>query len=389
MARHTSGRTGVVFALAVGVGFIGGVAAWWIPARQAAKDAQAESAQSAPATATATRPRKAPAAPTAADSTPWLKGQLHAHTSASADSKTSPEDVVRWYEDHGYDFVVLTDHNKITRVPSSGSMLVIPGVELTQNLPTCTPAPEPGKQCLLHVNALFVASDAQLGQFPSGAAGTSRAALYEKAIMLADQMKGLAQINHPNMHWATDARLLTALAEQGAMFVEIANQSEDSDNAGDVTHPHVESLWDQALTAGARMWGVATDDAHHYADAEKVRAGGGQAFVGDRGFVMVRASKDPAQIRAALERGDFYSSTGVRFARVEVKDGRLEIDVAAGNPGEHHFAFIGRGGEFLGESRGRSGRFALDYAPAGYVRAVVTDQAGQKAWTQPITVHGS
>ena len=69
--------------------------------------------------------------------------------------------------------------------------------------------------------------------------------------------------------------------------------------------------------------------------------------------------------------------------------GRLEIDVAAGNPGEHHFAFIGRGGEFLGESRGRSGRFALDYAPAGYVRAVVTDQAGQKAWIQPITVHGS
>ncbi|MGA9522370.1 MAG: CehA/McbA family metallohydrolase [Myxococcaceae bacterium] len=385
MARQSSGRTGFAFFLALGVGFIGGMAAWWIPSQRAAKDAEAPAPQTEPAAATRTRRSTVQGA---ADTTPWLKGQLHAHTSASADSKTSPEDVVRWYEDHGYDFLVLTDHNQITRVPSSGSMRVIPGVELTQNLETCSPAPEAGKQCLLHVNALFVSDDAKLENFPPKDVD-ARAELFEKAIAQTDAMKGLAQINHPNMHWATDARLLAALGKKGAMFVEIANQSEDSDNAGDANHPSVESLWDQALTAGARLWGVATDDAHHYADADKIRAAGGQAFTGDRGFVMVRASNDPAQIRAALERGDFYSSTGVRLSRLEVKDGRLEIDVAAGNPGEHHFVFIGRGGEFLGETRGRSGRFDLDYAPAGYVRAVVTDQAGQKAWTQPVTVHGS
>ena len=376
MARQSSGRTGLAFFLALGVGFIGGTAAWWIPAQRAAKEtaAQAEPSESAKTARARRRTAQAPV-----DTTPWLKGQLHAHTSGSADSRTPPEDVVRWYEDHGYDFLVLTDHNQITRIPSNGSMLVIPGVELTQNLETCSPPPEPGKHCLLHVNALFVADDARLEGFPPTDNVSARAELFERALAQTDAMKGLAQINPPNMHWATDARLLASLAKRGALFVEIANAA----------HPSVESLWDQALTAGARLWGVATDDAHHDADAERVRAAGGQAFVGDRGFVMVRASRDPAQIRAALEEGRFYSSTGVRLARAEVKDGRLEIDVAAGNPGEHHFVFIGRGGEFLGETRGRSGRFDLDYAPAGYVRAVVTDQAGQKAWTQPVTVHGS
>jgi hypothetical protein len=106
-------------------------------------------------------PAGGPAAPAPAPGVRFLKGQLHLHSNRSGDSDTPPDDVVRWYGAHGYDFIVFTDHNRITAPPSTPSMLVIPGVELTQNSNRCTPAPLPGRKCLLHVNALFVRASAR------------------------------------------------------------------------------------------------------------------------------------------------------------------------------------------------------------------------------------
>src|SRR5262245_28315840 len=113
---------------------------------------------------------------------PFLKGQLHLHTSNSADSATPPADVVRWYAAHGYDFIVVTDHNRVTVERSPPSMLVIPGVELTQNVERCFPPPPSGVQCLLHVNALFVTPPAD-GRLPwPAAAGPSRFDIYLRAL---------------------------------------------------------------------------------------------------------------------------------------------------------------------------------------------------------------
>lgn len=55
---------------------------------------------------------------------------------------------------------MFTDHNRVTRQPSVGMMLVIPGVELTQNLATCDWPAEDGGGCNLHMNALFVGAHA-------------------------------------------------------------------------------------------------------------------------------------------------------------------------------------------------------------------------------------
>jgi hypothetical protein len=74
----------------------------------------------------------------------FLKGQLHVHSSNSGDSRTAPADVVRWYASRGYDFIVFTDHEHIAVAPPTNHMLVIPGVELTQNLEGCEPPP-PGE----------------------------------------------------------------------------------------------------------------------------------------------------------------------------------------------------------------------------------------------------
>ena len=43
----------------------------------------------------------------------WYKGNTHTHT-LNSDGDSTPDDVVRWYREHGYQFLVLTDHNFLT-----------------------------------------------------------------------------------------------------------------------------------------------------------------------------------------------------------------------------------------------------------------------------------
>jgi hypothetical protein len=316
---------------------------------------------------------------------PYLKGQLHLHSSHSGDCQTSPEEVVRWYREHGFDFIVFTDHNYLGPLPPSSSPLVLAGIELTQNLRDCVPPPAPSEQCLFHVNGLLLDPQAKgLAPWRPEPARERRAA-YRRAIAAAKQAGGVAQLNHPNFHHAADAALLATLArEDGLRLFEVSNGSFDAGDEGDAQHPSTEELWDRALSAGAWLYGTATDDAHHYFDAERAAARGGPVYPPGRGFVMVRAAREPAAIRAALLRGDFYASTGVLLDRAEVERGVLRIDVAGASPGEHAFRLIGSGGRVLAHGTGKSFRASLANVPSNYVRAVVEDRRGRKAWIQPI-----
>lgn len=316
----------------------------------------------------------------------WLKGQLHLHSNASGDSETPPGDVARWYAEHGYDFIVFTDHNRITQIPGPEGLIVMPGIELTQNLERCDPPPEPGMQCLLHVNGLFVGTNTEaIGSVPTPA-GVERLERFAHAIAVTEALGGVAMLNHPNFHYAADAELLAALAGRGLTLVEVANEAVDSNNEGDDAHPSTEALWDAVLSTGARVWGVATDDAHHYYDASAVRERGELAHVGDRGWVMVRAEREPTAIRAAIERGEFYSSSGVVLEAVEFDGRTLRVTVSEAAEGPHRFTFIGDGGRELHRQRGREGVFVVPEGYAGYVRAVVADRSGRKAWVQPVWI---
>jgi hypothetical protein len=137
------------------------------------------------------------------------------------------------------------------------------------------------------------------------------------------------------------------------------------------------------LSAGGNLWGIASDDAHHYYDVAAVWARGKQPFTGDRGFVMVRARRDVPEIRAAMARGDFYASNGVLLSVAgRAPDGSMAVEVADSMPGPHRISCIGTGGRVLLEVSGRAARCPAPEV-GGYVRAVVTDSAGRKAWVQP------
>ncbi len=310
----------------------------------------------------------------------YVKGQLHAHTGRSGDSRTPPDVVHAWYEARGYDFIVFTDHNTVTDTLDT-ALLTIPGVELTQNLRTCDPPPRPGDACLLHVNALFVSGEPRrlALDLPQGG---SRTDLYGWGIDRSGELGGLAMLNHPNMHYGADAGTLIALAERGLTLIEVGNQSWDSENAGDADHPPTEALWDAVLSKGHRVWGTVTDDAHHYDDVEEAGRRGERVYVGDLGFVVVRASKEPSSIRAALERGHFYGSTGLIFSEVELGRERCRLSLAGG--ARATFEVIGEGGRVLERTTGDR----LDLTPpptAGrYVRFRVRAPSGAMALTQPV-----
>src|SRR5688500_17510951 len=76
-------------------------------------------------------------APQSSSELRWFKGNTHTHT-LNSDGDSTPDEVVRWYREHGYHFVFLTDHNFITDVSALQALhgaddrfLVIKGEEVS------------------------------------------------------------------------------------------------------------------------------------------------------------------------------------------------------------------------------------------------------------------
>lgn len=320
----------------------------------------------------------------------WLKGNTHLHAAPSGDSAEPVADVLTWYDEHGYDFIVLTDHNRVTDVDKGqpgrlavhdDKLLVIAGTELTYNPESCEPPPpEPDGKCRVHLNLLGVTARWR-GKIDWPVRGSKlRTDQYARAQRRAREWGGIVQLNHPAWHWGITPELLKSASALGVQLFELENVQFAKWGAGDATHPSLETIWDGALTDGATLYAVASDDAHDYdelgeyppdKDTDGFYPAGG-------GWVMVRAALEPQSILDALARGDFYASTGVTLAKVEVADGALIVEVA--DAGDHTITFIGDGA-VLSEVVGRSARQRLD--AASYVRAVVSRTDGARAWVQP------
>jgi hypothetical protein len=312
----------------------------------------------------------------------WLKGSTHVHAKPSGDSSEPIDKVIAWYEAHGYDFIALTDHNRVTevagdtsgqiavRAPASG-LIVLAGIELTHNPSGCMPPGDKSKKCRIHVNVLGVTAR-PVGKLEWAERHShERIDMYQAALVTAKTLGGsVVQINHPQWYWGMTGDLLGEVAHRGAQLVEVANVQFGKWNAGDVDHPSTEALWDAALVKGATIWGVASDDAHDYEGHHgKYPAGGG--------WVVVKARRDPQAILAALAAGHFYASTGVVLTRAEVDAGELVVEA---EPGTYTIEWI-ENGKQVDTVKARSARRALPQS--GYVRAVVTRDDGKRAWVQP------
>ena len=88
---------------------------------------------------------------------------------------------------------------------------------------------------------------------------------------------------------------------------------------------------------------------------------------------------------SAMERGDFYASTGVKFAELDVRDREIVIELETETELQlkYRTVFTGPNGRELWTTSGDSARFTLSRSD-DYVRATVYASNGEKAWTQPV-----
>lgn len=292
----------------------------------------------------------------------WVKGNIHSHTTES-DGDAAPQVVADWFRTHGYQFLMITDHNKVTdpgaiEVPEG--FLLIPGEEISAGY-SGTP---------IHVNALGI--DKPIPPV----AGTSRLDTLRKNVQATVDAGGLAMINHPNWYYALGVPQLSRAGQCNLM--ELCNASSGCNNEGDATHPSMEAMWDDLLTKGIEMYGVASDDSHHYNifDAKHDNPG--------KGWIVARVGKLTRQdVLAAIAKGDFYSSTGVELLDVRFRDDTLSVSVKPAPDKTYRIQFIGPGGQIADEKAATKASCRLPEGPNSYIRAKIIASDGAVAWTQP------
>ncbi len=295
----------------------------------------------------------------------WFKGNTHAHTTES-DGDSSPEYVARWYKDHGYDFLILSDHNTLTdpgilaHLMDEGFLLV-PGEEVTASF----------EDRAVHVNGL------NLHDLVEPRVETTLVGTVQANVDAVREKSGVPHINHPNFRWSLGPRELAQVGRY--RLLEIFNGHPSVHNQGGGGYPGLEEVWDILLTQGKRVFGIAVDDAHHFqGEFSSERANPG------RGWVMVKAPELSADaLVEALEMGLFYASTGVELEDVIVEEDRMEVRIRAKGDFKYTTTFLGSDGRVLATSFEPQAVFVLT-EPEPYVRAKVEDSGGSVAWVQPV-----
>ena len=296
----------------------------------------------------------------------WFKGNLHTHT-LNSDGDSTPSEVTSWYREHGYQFLVLTDHNYLTNVEAlnaihgaPGKFLLIPGEEVTTRFGSLP----------IHVNALGLTSlvEPLLG---SGVTET-----IQKNVDAIRERKGIASLNHPNFGWAAASKDISAVNNLG--LFELYNGHPMVNNNGGGGFESLDEMWDAVLTAGKRVRGIAVDDAHHFKKFSKDSSNPGRGWIILRGSELTRD-----EIVRALEQGDFYASNGVELLNVELSDKEIRIETKPRQTEKFRTYFIGSGGKVLKIDTDENPSYKMKGGEK-YVRARVESSYGDVAWTQPV-----
>ena len=317
----------------------------------------------------------------------WWKGNTHTHTWWS-DGDTPPELVAKWYKEHDYQFLVLTDHNimqagtewypiddtrrSVTQIQQAydeyvrtygtnwvetrtvagnrevklktldefralfeeaGSFIFIKGEEITDSFHTHS----------IHMNGV------NLAEFSAPAGGSSVANTIQRnvdAVVAQGERTGqpmFIHLNHPNFQYAETAEdFMQVDSAAGDGFFEMYNGHSGVNNYGDALHESSERMWDIVLAKRLGelnlevFYGLAVDDAHEY-----TVWGLGEVNPG-RGWLMVKSQwLTPNKITEAIKRGDFYNSTGVTLRSLDINDGGITLDIEAQAGVEYRVEFVG------------------------------------------------
>ncbi len=289
----------------------------------------------------------------------WYRGNTHLHSTVS-DGKRNLAECWEGYKKQGYDFLVVTDHNRISDVAScpDNSFLVISGCEYNP------PNPYGGKP--YHIVAINVHD---LLDFESR---------HPNELMRdISKQGGISVLAHP--YWSGHT-LLDMLPLDGFFAIEVFNTTCDKNGRS-----FSESHWDDLLDKNIPVFGIASDDSHAFHDLYQ-------------GWVMVKCSELTAEsIVESLRSGLFYSTQGP-----EIFDFHLEeSEQTDSNSGKHtvkriaavfspSVSVVFKSSPCRGKHlRAQNGKLITEAffdieKDEKYIRLEITAPDGKKAWSQPI-----
>ncbi len=324
----------------------------------------------------------------------FYKANLHMHTVIS-DGSMTPEETKEEYKKRGYSVVAFTDHEALVPHPelTDGEFVAITSYEIATNFgPTEGGFPfeqtyhmnlyakDPAKNLspVFTMSRLwpphaekYLSEEAKAVEWPREYGAESLNAL----IARAKEDGFLVCYNHPN--WSLqDYRDYKDL--KGLWGVECYNTG--CVRAG---YPDTMQPIDDLLHLGEKVFPVAADDAH--AGKETLHDCFG-------GYVMIKAEAlEYGKIMDALEKGDFYASSGPAIEELSLEDGLLHVKTSPAAKieviTERRVRWCSRGEGLteavfdLSDYMAESGKVAEKRLPA-YFRVNVYDETGEEAHTR-------
>ena len=346
--------------------------------------------------------------------------------------------IIQWYKNQGYQFIALSDHNTIakqerwyelskkdienkvlekyenaygdwveTQTDSMGvrvrlktfdeyrSKLEEPGRFLIVKSEEVTSSYEKKP---IHINVTNIQEKIEPVK------GSSVVEIMQKTLDLVHAQREklgipmFAHINHPNFGYGISTEDLKKL--NGERFFELYNGHPAVNNAGNDEYDSTEIMWDLVnihyLDQGKPLlYGIATDDSHHYHNFTADLSNTG------RGWVMVNSKKlETSSLIEAMEKGDFYASTGITIKKYVVTKNQIRVEVEPEQGVHYEILFLGYkdGGEaveILERIEDTKGSYTFQDNDL-FVRVKITSdvlkesppntQETKQAWTQPFLV---
>ena len=291
-----------------------------------------------------------------------LKGGLHCHTTRS-DGRGEPDDVIRLHVENGYDFLALTDHRiyNYKNFAPDVDITIIPGMEMDRSLP------RGGIHCH-HIVTIGPEQDKgngfeQAQRFPTGKVETVEET--QEMLDMLHENGNMTIYCHPE--WS-GVMLEEFEPLKGNFAMEIWNSGCAIEDGVDTNALY----WDDMLDKGHRIWGVATDDGH-------------QMYQHCKGWVMVNSENNVSAILDALKEGKFYSSCGPEIYDFYMEDGYAHVKCS--EVVEIQFVHKRAPYRLVKAAEGETiteGSINVYTGSTEYIRAVVKDAQGRRAWTNPI-----
>lgn len=295
----------------------------------------------------------------------WAKGNLHTHTTNS-DGDSAPQAVADWYKDHGYQFLVISDHERVTDIAPldkdpNDKFILIPGEELALK----------GKGLPIHGNAIGISKTVAS---PARTINLGRSV--RNLVEYIRDSGSMPMVNHPNWYQSLAHRELIQI--HGSYLMEISNGDGGADRS-DNAHYSTEQIWDILLSQGQEVYVTGTDDMHRLKDASGRKSDAGIAWVVARVPELTQSA-----VLTALSKGEFYASTGVELADCSFDSSEFKVRIAPKADRKYLIRFVGKWGSILQETTGMAAsyRIAGKPEPNSYIRCKIIAADGMVAWTQ-------